>query len=565
MLNEIKSDKISVNKIFSEMCFIVPEYQRPYVWGSDQINNLLEDIAVAMQQTPDSEYFLGSFVCHNNKEKKENNLLDGQQRITTLFLVLSVIGDIAKAEKARINCRNFLYQEADEFRKLPACSRLTYKIRPEVESFVESIGRSGTNEGIKYRKSNDISIKNIINADSCIRDFFSKNKKEISPESFLTFLLNNVVLIYIATTDFDDAFRLFTILNDRGVRLSNGDILKAINLGSIPIKHEKDKEKYAKLWQDAENELGDDFELFLSHIRTILVKDKARLSLLQEYEKKIYGAGLLAKGEATFEFIEKYLGYYANIIRRGGYDFKKNFEFYNLIKVMSLGFTSKDWIPPLLRYYDKFEEAGLYEFLVALDNKFSFDWISRKTPTERIESMNDVIKSIDSSHKFDEVISSNCLTISKTNLKDLKEILEDDIYGYGFTKYILLKMDYLYHNHDQRMNFETISVEHILPRTPKEKSQWLKDFSEEDLEGLVDKLGNLVLITRRKNSSQSNLDYKDKKEKYFTNNIDTCANSLRILNTYNKWTPEELNKNQEISIKDLLDHYKRATPNRKAA
>lgn len=84
---EIKSDKILIKDIF-KMWFRVPEYQRPYVWGSEEIHELLDDLSYAMNEKPESEYFLGSFVLQSKPEAPElgrqfpeNDLLDGQQRI----------------------------------------------------------------------------------------------------------------------------------------------------------------------------------------------------------------------------------------------------------------------------------------------------------------------------------------------------------------------------------------------------------------------------------------------------------------------------------------------------
>ncbi|MBC9785344.1 DUF262 domain-containing protein [Heliobacterium chlorum] len=59
---EIKSEKILIKDIFSHMWFRIPEYQRPYVWGADEVVELLDDLTYAMMEKPDSEYFLGSFV-----------------------------------------------------------------------------------------------------------------------------------------------------------------------------------------------------------------------------------------------------------------------------------------------------------------------------------------------------------------------------------------------------------------------------------------------------------------------------------------------------------------------
>ena len=95
--NQIATNKITIKDTFAEdMWYSIPDYQRPYVWGDDQISSLLDDIAHAAINTPDSQYFLGSLVLHCQKKKLdgttyvENAVLDGQQRLTTLYLIHAV-------------------------------------------------------------------------------------------------------------------------------------------------------------------------------------------------------------------------------------------------------------------------------------------------------------------------------------------------------------------------------------------------------------------------------------------------------------------------------------------
>ena len=309
-------------------------------------------------------------------------------------------------------------------------------------------------------------------------------------------------MIYVATEDLEDAFRLFMILNDRGIPLRNSDILKATNLGALDS--EVDKIKYAKLWQQAEGDLGDDFDRFLNHIRTILVKEKARLSLLQEFEDKIYNPKekdkitgqkkpiLLSKGKETFDLIEKYLNLYKTLSEGQNYNEFGNFEFDNLIKVMVTGLPATDWMPPLLRYFDKFGYKRLLEFLKKLDNKFSADWVSQYTPTDRIEAMNGIIKEIDLANTENDVFFSGRFNIDRDSFL---RVLDGPVYGKRFARYLLLKLDYYFQNHDHKMHFETLSVEHILPQEPAEDSQWVKEFTTEQRDEWTHKLGNLVLIT----------------------------------------------------------------------
>jgi uncharacterized protein with ParB-like and HNH nuclease domain len=573
--SEIKSEKILVKDIFSTMWFRIPEYQRPYIWSRDEVNELLDDLTFASKDKPNHEYFLGSFVFQSKKansqsgqEFDENDLLDGQQRMTTLLMLFACMRDMTQDQEAKKDCQNSIYQQGSQYRNIPERNRLVFAIREAVQDFVDTFVK--TDGGTKREKdlekltneADDTSVQNMAKAILEIRSFFKDAENEMSPEGLLKFLLNKVLFIYVATQDLEDAFRLFTILNDRGVPLRNSDILKSLNLGEL--QKETDKTRYAKLWEEAESELGDDFDRFLNYLRTILVKDKARLGLLQEFEDKIYNPkekekatgekklALLKKGKDTFQLVERYLKHYNAVVGGENHDQTGgSFLFDNLVKVMLTGLPSTDWVPPLLRYFDKFGHNRVHEFLTLLDNKFSADWIVQYTPTERIENMNTVIKAVEAASDADELLAGDCFAIDS---ESFVRAVDGAVYGRRFTRYLLLKLDYFYNDHAHRMVFETLSVEHVLPQNPEDSSQWNRDFTDEQKNSLTHKLGNLVLITRAKNASQGRLDYKAKKSKYFEKSINTCPNSLRVL-TKDKWTPVELEANQKTVIEKIHQHY----------
>lgn len=573
--HEIKSEKILVKDVFSTMWFRIPEYQRPYIWSRDEVNDLLDDLTFAYQEKPDQEYFLGSFVFQSKKadesrgeEFDENDLLDGQQRMTTLLMLFACIRDLTTDADAKSDCQDCIYQKGSQYKRVPERNRLVFAIREEVQNFVDNFVKSqgGTTKDAELSKiakyKNDKSLQNMAAAILEIRRFFADPDKNASPESLLQFLLNKVLFIYVATQDLDDAFRLFTILNDRGVPLRNSDILKSTNLGAL--QSNKDKTRFAELWEEAEGELGDDFDRFLNYVRTILVKEKARLNLLQEFETKIYNPtekekasgqkkpALLKKGKETFQLVERYLKHYGTLMGGGNYDDTGgSFEFDNLIKVMLKGLPSTDWIPPLLRYFDRFGHERLLEFLVLLDNKFSADWICQYTPTDRIEHMNQVIKVIEQAQNVDAVLSNDGFEI---DVSSFVRTVEDAVYGRRFTRYLLIKLDFLYQDHAHRMSLEDPSVEHVLPQNPSDDSQWKSDFSDEQREQWTHRLGNLVLISMKKNTSQGRSDYTLKKKKYFEKRISTCPNSLRVLQNA-QWTPVELEANHNIVLGKLRSHY----------
>lgn len=554
MAKEIKSEKLEIRKIF-ENWYRIPNYQRPYVWEKDQITDLLDDISYAAYKNGEAEYFLGSIVLQKkiDNDYTEYDVLDGQQRLTTLFLLTATIRDLTQNKNLKDTCTKIIFQNANEFQCTPERLRVIFDIRNEVKDFIDNYIKNdgGTQKTddleIIYNKTTDLSIKNMINAIFEIQKFFKNSN--ISIEDFFKFLNNKVILIYVASESLEDAFKMFTILNNRGIKLRNSDILKAENLRAI----ENEQNKYAKDWEYIENYFQESFDVFLSHIRTILVKEKARLNLYDEYEKNIYKNNLITKGKETVEFLKKYQNHYDDIFNKT-HEKGNDYRLDNLLSIMKNVLPADFWIPPLLRYYDKYKENRLLDFLEKLDNKFSYDWIISLTPTERINNINKLIKLIDDTDDTNpEIILES--DILKINSELLTKELSNDIYGKRFARYVLYKLDYLYGNTDKINVPATITVEHIMPQNPKDDSIWKKDFTDEERANWENKIGNLILISRRKNSAQGNKDYQDKQKKYFKNNIELFRNSLRVFSQFSTWNIDDIEKNHKIVIEKLISHY----------
>lgn len=563
MAQKIESDKLHIKDVFTKW-FRIPEYQRPYVWDKDQVLELLDDVMQARNANPDTEYFLGSMVLRKNEKDDGNtkyieyDLLDGQQRLTTLFLITAVIRDLSENPVLIEICEKTIFQKENKYDNIPERLRVVFDIRNQVRDFINEFVKKqgGTNQEneLEIKVANteeDISIRNMSKAILNIREFFKTN----NIDDFFRFLRSNVLMIYVSADELDDAFRLFTVMNSRGVKLRNSDILKATNLGEISSN--TDRIEWAKKWEETESYFGEDFDVFLSHLRTILVKQKATVSLLKEFEDNIYKPKsydrntkqytnlkpLLNKGIETFKYIEKYKKYYEELFDNENHHLSNSFELYNYLHLMQKGFEADYWIAPLLRYCDKFKNEKLILFVKKLDNKFANDWINGYTPTTRIENVNTIIQAIDNLDTADELLLDSCLEI---NNSDLLNALNSNIYGKRAARYILLKLDLLYHGHTTKLSMpETISIEHILPQNPTEGSKWTKDFTTQEREDWTNKIGNLVLISRRKNSGQGNKDYVEKSSKYFKNNIELFSNSIRVFKEYTTWNLADLQKNQE--------------------
>lgn len=549
MSSQIGLDKLFIKDVFQKW-YRIPSYQRPYVWGKDQIFDLLDDITNAYTKDEKSEYFLGSLVLQEkeNKEYQDFDILDGQQRLTTLFLITAVIRDLTDDENRKNTCQESIFRKGNKDDNIPERLRIVFDIRDDVKDFVDNyVKLSGAtlSDKIKYiaeDKNQNQSVYNIANAILYIRQYFNENN---NIDKFFPFLRTKVLLISVSTKNLDDAFNLFTVLNNRGMKLRSADILKSDNLSLIEDKVEVSK--YAKYWEQMESYFGEDFDKFLSHLQSIITKEKAQLNLLDEFEKNIFKVGKLNKGKDFFNFVKKYKEHYEFL-----FDDNQNLELKNLIKLMQVGFVSDLWVAPLLCYYDKFGKENLVNFVKKLNNKFASDWIANLTPTNRISNMNNIITQIENSENSNDLLGHNCLKIDE---KSILDFIKGDIYGERPARYIILLVNYL--DHSQETEFvipNIISIEHILPQNPRDNSQWKKDFDDESREKWTDKIGNLIIISRRKNSAQGNKDFSEKKKKYFAGKVE-LGRSAKIMSDYQSWTPVELQDNHEKVIKRLKENY----------
>ena len=558
---EIEAKKINIGKLFSEYWFRVPEYQRSYVWGKEQIDELLDDLNYAIKHNSNKEYFLGSVVLQKHTVTSKSvtytscDILDGQQRMTTLFLLMAVLRDLSTNSKLTTNAKEAIFQEEDPFSNQPERIRIEFLIRDKVEDFVDTFikkdkGTLEENALIELGKDANVSLSNMAKSMLYLKEQLGALSIEKLNE-FAIFLFNKVIVIYVASESLEDAFRLFTILNDRGIPLSNSDILKSLNIGEV--ESDKKRQNFAIMWEKLEGEFGrDEFDRFLGHIRTIILKEKARENLLKEYEK-IYKEGKLKKGEDTLNTIKAYRDSFAKLIWLDDDAPQEDFKIQNLVTIMKKGLAS-DWIPVYLAYFNKFRYENLFLFLQRLESKFSADWILQESPTKRLGNTYAIIKAIEKAENSEDIVLNQ--DVFQYNREELERRLSDDIYGKNFARYLLLKLEYLLLQPNQAFSeFNKISVEHVLPQNPKQDSQWIIDFNEEERLEWVHKISNLVLLSRIKNSQLNNRDFNAKKERYFASSINIFPNINSAMQNSN-WTLDILKQRQIDLLSKIMNGFK---------
>jgi hypothetical protein len=568
MGTEIEAKEVKVGSLFSpEFIFIVPIYQRPLSWERENYEQLFDDILESLGNN-ENQYFLGSIILQESgHDGNRYEIVDGQQRISSLAILLAVIRDSATNPSLKEKLATYLFQSRDEFKNIPEEMRVMpwNDLRVIFKKYVYETGgtdeflKAVDNKLIKYRDWQDP----IYHLYEAIEVFGEKVSSDLGDgealDSFVKYLLNRVYLVYIKTTTFASAFRLFNVLNARGLSLSTGDLLKSENLGEI--KDVNERYQYADIWRGFENRIGrEELENVIGYIRTIETKEKARIGIYEEYRKLIYAKNIIQRGKPFIDYLSDIVGIYDDKIvePKTTLEASQKNEYKNVVGLMRRYVPFTDWVPPVLCFIRKYQEdQQTLPFILKLEKKVILEWMLGFSAQERITSLNRLLKLIEQSdnpqettdkllyYRGEETLPGKRARFLEYEQKDkigkiLEEKLDDNqfynIYGGKLARYVLLRIDMNYWELENFPGYPgTITVEHILPQGPEKDSEWIKLFSEDQRNNWTNKLGNLVLLSGSKNSKARNFGFEKKKEAYFKDK-GTAFRITQSLNNIDAWT-----------------------------
>lgn len=543
-------------KVFSDdYLFTIPPVQRPYSWTTDQAGELLDDLLqfidhhgiteknIGMMQEP---YFLGSIVLVK-REKPDSEVLDGQQRLITLTILLAVLRDFLGGEYAS-NIEAMILQKGNKILNKADMYRLHLR-KIDNDFFKQHIQVQGSTSSLTAETPCKTDSQKAIRANAL---FFAERLADLDEETVK--ILPGVIatlcyLVVVSTPNFDSAFRIFTVLNDRGLDLMMSDIFKAKVIGDID---DALQDSYTQKWEDVEVSLGRErFNKLFDHIRMIIQMRKGSANYKDEYNEifsKIRGR----------QFVDDILLPYGEIYQKI-IDYRSHFGNQpELMKTLSLlnRIDNVDWIPPAMYYLRHYHNHRLLEFLNRLEILAGTGMVLRKNFNWRMSRYSQILREME---KGSDVFSPE--SAMEVTLEDKREVLKK-LQGDVFTelkdtakRYILLKLDSLLTNGQPYYDHSVITVEHVLPQNPNKDSEWKKQF--DNPEDYVHKLGNLVLLTRSKNSQARNYDFTKKKTSYFQSSkgVSSFALTTQILQE-SEWTPAVLLKRQAKLIQLLKDAWK---------
>ncbi len=551
-MQQLEAHEVPLHKVFcSDYDFRIPDYQRPYAWEVEQAAQLLDDLVEALDRDTDEPYFLGSIVLVKQKESSDAEVIDGQQRLTTVTILLAVLRDLTDDDELRVDLEKMVAEPGNKIRKLEPKPRLALRAR-DAAFFRDMVQTTDSIDALLKQKPDALKTdaqKAVQTNARALYQLLSTWSEERRLE-LVGMLSERTFLVVVSTPDLNSAHRIFSVMNARGLDLSPADIFKSFIIGALDANV---SDIYAERWEDAEEALGrDDFADLFLHLRMIFSKVRARRELLKEFPEQVLSAYLPTNAAA---FVDEVVVPYADAyeqIRDQSYTAvvgagKVNSWFKRLAQL-----DNNDWRPPALWALKTHADdpQWLDEFFRALERLASSMLLRRVYATPRPQRYADLLRELSDGEGLD----SPSFLLSDVEKAETMSRLGGEIYLVSkVRKYVLLRLDeVLAKNPGVSYDHPLITVEHVLPQNPQADSVWTQTFTDEERLRWTHRLGNLVLLNRAKNSEAQNFDFEKKKSKYFSglNGVATFALTSQVL-SHHEWTPAILETRQDELMEAL--------------
>ena len=573
-MSKLNVDQKTIMLLFSDKKsdFLIPDYQRPYAWEESQCQTLWDDIFTFA--FPDNnyekfekneEYFLGSIVTFENENNKKE-VIDGQQRLTTLMLLLRAFyakfgnmqDDNSKSTRDRIaQC----LWKTDEFGK---ADLNVLKIDSEVatdndkDEFLDIL-----KTGIVSKEQKSNYAKNYIFFQQKIDDFLREFP------SYFAYLpariLGNCILLPIEAESQDTALRIFSTLNNRGLPLSDADIFKAQFYKHYSTKNQKNI--FIEKWKELEEisvkifrplngiPMDELFTRYMYFIRSKQgIKSSTTEALRKFYEKRKYA---ILKQDETLPNLKILVDFWNDVYTQNSERFPPNV----LRKLFILNYAPNGmWTYFLSVYFlhnknanDQLEENKLDDFLnkiIAFVWGFSFinpGVNALRTPVyaEMINVVTNKDVNFDE-HKFEE--NTLRTAINNFEFKNGRPITRSMLTWWAFN--------------DDNQSIPTLNtnfdIEHIFARKRQENDKTLTNTKN------LEALGNKVLLEDKINIRAADYRFSDKVKYYegFTNDkgqhkAGTIISELVNLATNNTdFTEQDITKRTEEITNQFINYLK---------
>ncbi len=489
--------------------FVIPEYQRPYRWGKDECETLWNDILSVFGDGNDiEEYFLGSIVAYEN-EKNQLEIIDGQQRITTLTLLFRAVYELLKTEykfgedyvKDFGKCIwDYERDKGLRFDKYHLNSQVCTDTDEKILKQLLSENCEVANKHSNYAKNYDYFYSKLLNF---------KQEKSLVWKDFCNMFLDNKLFVLLVVCDSQEsAMTIFNTLNSRGLPLSNADLLK-----NHIYKKIEDKNSFANAWKEIESKVEDsgnvkdlDF-LFLQYMHIIRAQnedtDTTTQSVLnfftkKDEKKKCFGAlqDWLYK-EETMPFISNLADFW---IKPQDYLCEKSQRYMSVLNA----FQNDAW--KVFVSYLVWRNRKCFENEEFDKQKFSEEFNKHLPSLIKFITLTFLNNKSSANTIYNIVFKMNVELKKGQEFSTKKALVSDGVFFENTTKFDTRKVKYLLFlyahiysdfNEDINPNNKELQVEHILPK------QWqnanFNGWEEQSHQEYLEKIGNKILLDKKSN------------------------------------------------------------------
>lgn len=503
--------------------FVIPEYQRPYAWTDEQVETLFEDLweftATSGGTERESSYFLGSVVSYEN-EDGEQEIIDGQQRITSLFLLLRAI--YTKLIATPVSERT---AEANNFiGKIEPTIWRTNKLTGTVDfKNILLTSRVVNNDGNEILRS----ILETGKVDENAKDNYSKNyryfqvlfdkhstENPLMVYQFIYALLNQAILLPITADTQDTALTIFSTLNDRGLPLSDADIFKAKIYNQLEMDA---KEKFIERWKELDEQATDANEsiqqLFyynMFYYRALDKDTKTTTPGVRKYYaankfERLYKPELL---DTLFVILNLW-----KVVNKSeeleDEAWSKNNKIRQTLDTLA-SYPNEFWKYPVVIYYVCYRNEENFEKRFALFlNKLLMELLTKYLMKPTINAVKpDILK-------LNSAIVTSIVPAFEFKVIDMAQ-MEPYIQNPNRNAVRMLLKTLAYEHQDDLLPAKW-EIEHIFPQ--KWQSNYFPDESDSTIKEKIEHIGNKLPFEKKLNIVAGNGYFKKKKKEYATSKI----------------------------------------------
>lgn len=517
MEDTFRPENQNISAIFNcDQIYRIPNYQRQYSWTNEQLEVLWDDLYEEYKNQNNKCYFLGSIVVVKTGDYLD--IIDGQQRITTLMIMMDVLRKTFPEINKDSEEINFvdLKKIDDSILHSGRITKLQLQSDPNYDAIFNSkIIKRKNYENLTPPTKKEMNTDNPEYKYLNTAYFFYEKFKELSLkdlEKFVDYIFFKTNIIKIICTDESFAIKLFQVLNDRGQDLSNSDLVKAEIFGKYKTEDIDGKNSFNVQWNNIIKMANDnDFRMddFIVYYEYFKLRSNPKKQLLDEIK-------VIIKDREPSDVIEEMT------------DFSKSLE--KVLKstdpvIYSLKYIPwKSYVMAALASAYYIDYPDMDSLLKTMQRFFYISFISGGTLNTIKQTSFKLIEDITNKDSIDKIEKDlNNLIHSKKMVKKVYEALNSEVYNEKFLKPLLLSIDYKIRENKNTTFYKIdkeLHMDHILPRAYRKEHDWDYIENKEEADSYLNTLGNMALLHFSKNEECENYGFETKMRIYQGKNED---------------------------------------------